>query len=351
MGKSKSRKNITIKDVAAACGVSYQTVSRVINKAPNVKPALREKIERAIEELGYAPNLSARRMGGQRSYLIMAINDRARTIDNWRAGRGNDWVDQMLHGGLLACEEHGYRLVFELIDTEPPKAGRQLDAALSSLRPDGVILTPPHSANQDLVEILERHAIPFARIGAAKGGSGINVSMDDRAAAAEAVRHLVAFGHDKIAFVAGSEEYLVSQQRMDGFRDAMNEAGLPVPAAYLQPGDFSFDAGKAAGQALLELPDPPTAVIASNDEMAFGLLHIAAEMDVSVPDQLALISFDDTPGTRFTVPPLTAINQPIAAMVDKAATELIAAKGDPQARSDHVLPFALIARESTGRRQ
>ena len=122
---SKNR-NVTIEDVAKAVGVSRQTVSRVINKGPNVKSAVREKVEAAIAELGYVPNLSARRMGGGRSFLILAVNDRQRTIENWSAGRGNDWVDQMLYGGMTECEKHGYHLLFELIDTEHEKAPQQI---------------------------------------------------------------------------------------------------------------------------------------------------------------------------------------------------------------------------------
>ncbi|QYU69142.1 LacI family transcriptional regulator [Leptolyngbya sp. 15MV] len=135
------KSTVTIEDVAERVGVSRQTVSRVINKGPNVKPAVRDRVEAAIAELGYVPNLSARRMGGGRSYLILAVNDRQRTIENWQAGRGNDWVDQMLYGGMTECEAHGYHMLFELIDTDPDKAPEQLAKAVSSLRPDGVILT------------------------------------------------------------------------------------------------------------------------------------------------------------------------------------------------------------------
>lgn len=345
----RKTKSTTLKDVAAICGVSYQTVSRVINNAPSVKTEVRQRVQAAVEELGYVPNLAARRMGGNRSYLIIAINDRARTLDNWRVGRGNDWVDQMLYGAMMECEEHGYRMLFELVDTETCAATKQLERALSSLKPDGVILTPPHNENQELADLLSRSGTPFARIGSSRHEDGINVLMDDKAAAKAAADHLINLGHRRIAFISGSPEYLASKLRLEGYREAMASEGLSIDPAWEQPGDFSFDAGKTAAKALFNTDNPPTAIIASNDEMAFAVLHVANGKNITVPDQLSVISFEDTPGVRFSVPPLTAIRQPTAAMSAHAARELIAAKGHLAEGADHLLAFELIVRETTGR--
>lgn len=349
MTNRRKAKSTTLKDVAAVCGVSYQTVSRVINNAPNVKTEVRQRVQAAVEELGYVPNLAARRMGGNRSYLILAINDRARTLDNWEVGRGNDWVDQMLYGAMMECEAHGYRMLFELVDTEPSAAAKQLTGALSSLKPDGVILTPPHNENQELADLLAKTGTPFARIGSSRHEDGINVLMDDKAAAKAATDHAIALGHKRIAFISGSPEYLASKLRLEGFREAMSAASLPIDPAWEQPGDFSFDSGKTAARALLDTDTPPTAIIASNDEMAFAVLHEANGKNIAVPRHLSVISFEDTPGVRFSVPPLTAIRQPTAAMSARAARELIAAKGHLPDATDHLLAFELIVRETTGR--
>lgn len=337
---------ITIEDVARAAGVSRQTVSRVINRKPGVKPAVRERIEDAISELGYVPNLAARRMGGARSFLIMAINDRARTIENWTAGRGNDWVDQMLHGGMLACEERGYHMLFELVDTEHDEAVRQVGRILTSLQPDGIILTQPHSENAKLAEMLRERGRPFARIALPNPDiPSLAVHFDDAAAARACVDHLRDLGHQRIAFIAGNSTYQGSLDRRHGFTAAMDEAGLTGQVGEC---DFSFEKAAEWTRAALAGDDAPTAFIAENDEMAFAVLKVADELGLSVPEQLSLISFEDTPGARFSVPPLTAIRQPTAAMIGRACEVLIDANGKTEIEGDHVLPFELRVRETTG---
>ena len=338
---------VTIEHVASAAGVSRQTVSRVINDGPNVKPAVRTRILAAIDALGYVPNLAARRMGGARSYLILAINDRQRTIHNWQSGLGNDWVDQMLCGGMLTCEARGYHMLFELVDTDHTSARKQVERALAALRPDGVMLTPPHTANATLTQMLRDRGIPFGRIGAAPSDDGINVYMDDGAAAGEATQHLIDLGHRRIAFISGSEAYAASDARLGGYRSAMEQAGIAIVAEHIEHGDFSFASGVAAMDRLFALPQPPSAVIASNDEMAFAALHVASANGRSVPADLSVISFDDTPGVRFSVPPLTAIRQPIADLAARVSGLLIDAANGEDSRGNYQLPFELVIRSTT----
>lgn len=343
-----TKQSVTIRDVAADIGVSHQTVSRVINNGPNVKPDMRKLVEDAIERLGYVPNLSARRMRGSRSFLILAINDRQRTYDNWRAGRGNDWVDQMLFGGMTECELQGYHMVFKPIDTQSDLAEKQLSKVITELRPDGVILTPPHSENQDLADLLKADGIAFARLGSGTKCDGINIAMDDCAAAVAATEHLISLGHRKIGFVSGRAEYLASKERLEGFRQAMSQGKLAIDKEWEQPGDFSFASGESAADKLLSLDNRPTAIIASNDEMAFAVLHKANQHGISVPDALSVVSFDDTPGVRFSVPPLTAIRQPIAEMAARAASELMSADAKDLHGLEITLPFKFIIRGTTG---
>lgn len=340
---------ITIKDVAAEAGVSLQTVSRVINDGPNVTPALRARVTEAVAKLGYVPSLAARRLGGSRSYLILAFNDERPTLEGWQSRRGNDWVDQMLFGGMLKCAEHGYRMLFELVDSHSDQLEVQVQAALSALHPDGVILTPPHSDDARITSLLERGGIPFARLGSRREGEGYAVFMDDEAAARTATDYLLDIGHRRIGYVQGHPGYAISEDRLRGFRNAVEARGLSVAPDYLQPGDFTYEAGIAAMHALARLAVPPTAVLASSDEMALGVLHAAAPLGFDVPRDLSVVSFDDTPTVRMSIPSLTAVRQPIAAMTAKAAELLIQAKAKgPSADMRHLLPFEFVVRDASG---
>lgn len=338
--------SITIVDVARAAGVSRQTVSRVINRRPGVKPEVRARIDAAIEQLRYVPNLSARRMGGGPSYLILAINDRERTLENWRAGRGNDWVDQMLFGGMTACEAHGYHMMFELIETTPGVARRALASTLAALRPDGVILTPPHSENPELVELLRERGIACATIGARGQPDCVNVAMDEEGAAREATRHLLALGHRRIAFLAGSSDYGNSALRRRGFEAALAQGDMGNSGITVR-GDFHFDRAARAIRELLEGPDRPSAILSENDEMSFAVLHVASRLGLAIPSDLSLVSFEDTPGVRFSVPPLTAIRQPTAAMIGQACEKLIAIRSGEDAHGHYILPYELVVRSTT----
>lgn len=341
---------VTIRHVAEAAGVAVKTVSRVMNGEPNVTQDLQDRVMKAVEALGYVPSMAARRMGGSRSYLLVALNDRENTINNWRSGRGNDWIDQMLHGAMLTCEAHGYRMLFELVEAGSPDLDRKVVAILSALQPDGIILTPPHSQNLALVELLTRRKVPFVRMGVQSEGVGFGVFMDDRAAAREATRLLVDLGHRRIGFIAGSPRFEASRQRQEGYGDALAQAGVALDDALIAPGDFTFESGVAAAEALLSRADRPTAILASNDEMALAALHVASRLEIAVPD-LSLVSFDDTPGTRLSVPGLTSVRQPISEMAAKAAELLIGvSKTGETDPSDHLLAFRLEIRGSTAPR-
>ena len=336
----------TIEDVARAAGVSRQTVSRVINRQKSVSPAARDAVERAIAELGYTPNQAARRMGGARSHLIMAINDRARTIENWTAGRGNDWVDQMLYGGMLACEARGYHMLFELVETEPAEAVRQVGGIVVGVQPDGMILTQPHSENEALCGMLRERGRPFVRIGMPlEAIDAPSVHMDEVGAAQAAFAHMVGHGHRHIAVLAGDPRYRTSLARREGYAAAVEEAGLEL---LIEEAGFSFDRAAQIAEDWFAAGDHPTAIIAENDEMAYGVMHAARRHGIDIPGQLSLISFEDTPGARFSMPPLTAIRQPTAQMIARACEMLMDAAEGATIAGDHALPFDLIERETTG---
>jgi LacI family transcriptional regulator len=343
----RRKQSITIKHVAADAGVSLQTVSRVINKEPNVRPEMEQRVRASIEKLGYVPSIAAQRMGGSRSYLIVTINDRERTIDDWRERQGTDWVDQMMLGGMLKCAEYGYRLLVELVDTHSDHIERELLGALAALRPDGVILTPPHSENPRITQLLEERGISFARIGSLEGGPGFALTMDDERAARLATEHMISLGHRRIGFIAGPSDYVLSGWRVNGWRTTMEAARLGTDGL-LAEGDFTSPSGKRAAAELLEGRDPPTAIVASNDRMAIAALEVARARGLDVPGDLSLISFDDAPSVRLTHPPLAAIVQPISEVTAKAV-ELIIGElaGREKPGEPIVIPAHLVLRSST----
>ena len=344
---ARKRQAVTIKHVAADAGVSLQTVSRVINDEPNVRPAMKERVQASIDKLGYVPSIAAQRMSGSRSYLILAINDRDLTIADWRAREGRDWVDQMLLGGMLTAARYGYRMLIELVDTHSDHVERELGAAIAALQPDGVILTPPHSENPLITSLLAERGIPFARIGSVKEGPGVPITMGDTHNARLATDHLIELGHERIGFIAGPEEFSLSQRRIDGWRGAMEDAGFSHEGL-CERGDFGFDSGAKAAADLLGRADRPTAIIASSDQMALATLETARRLGLAVPRELSLVSFDNSPIVRFTQPSLTAVDQPIAATASRAVELLIGAR-------KHALPVKpvsvvgeLVVRGSTG---
>jgi LacI family transcriptional regulator len=345
---AKRRQSITIKHVAADAGVSLQTVSRVINNEPNVRPAMKARVQAAIDKLGYVPSIAAQRMSGSRSYLILAINDRDRTIAEWQARQGGDWVDQMLLGGMLKCAEHGYRMIFELVDTHNDHVERELSACIAALQPDGIILTPPHSENALITDLLAEKKIPFARIGSVAPGPGMAMTMGDEESACLATLYLIELGHRHIGFIAGSEEYSLSNRRIDGWRRAMTMAGLDEDGLCVR-GDFSYDSGAQSAGILLKRAVRPTAIIAGNDQMTLATLDVATAMGLKVPHDLSLISFDNSPVVQFTEPKLTAIDQPIAATFSEAVELLILNGNAPDHPQPVLVEGRLVERGSTAR--
>lgn len=343
---ARMRKTVTIRDVADDAGVSLQTVSRVVNGGPNVRPQMRDKVRAAIERLGYVPSLAAQRMSGSRSYIILAINDRERTLADWRERRGTDWVDQMLLGGILTCSQHGYRMMVELIDTHSDHVERELGAAISALQPDGVILTPPHSENRLITQLLATRDIPFARIGSNAPGPGIALTMGDDGAAHLAANHLIGLGHRAIGMITGPASYSLSEWRIEGWKRALAEHGLRHEGL-LEVGDFGYESGTRAARALMDRNPALTAIIASSDQMTLAALEVARDRGLQVPRDLSLVSFDNTPIVRFSQPPLTAIDQPIAETVSRAVEHLIARGEDSDADAVIEVAAALVERSST----
>ena len=343
--------SVTIYDVAAQAGVSIKTVSRVMNAEPNVRSATREQVVAAAEALGYHPNLSARSLAGSRSFVIAAFVDAALTIDQWRSDRGANYLTRIQLGATTQCREAGYHFIVELIDQDTPRVRQEVRSLLAALQPDGVILTPPSSDDEIVLEILRDSATPYVRLGPERdGGGGLRMKMDDRAAARGMTEHLIGLGHQRVAFIVGDPRYGASHARLEGFRQAMAARGLPAPEAMIRQGDFTFQSGVEAAKALIASAEPATAIFASNDDMALGCLSALGEAGLATPGDISVAGFDDSSGARFSRPQLTTLRQPLAEMAAFATRMLIQGEVTPDCDKDAALdlpPFELVKRRST----
>ncbi|MEL6531088.1 MAG: substrate-binding domain-containing protein, partial [Pseudomonadota bacterium] len=243
--------------------------------------------------------------------------------------------------------KHGYRMMVELIDTHSDHVERELGAAIAALQPDGVILTPPHSENEQITKLLAQRNIPFARIGSTEDGPGVRLTMGDEDAAYQATARLIELGHTRIGMIAGPRRYSLSGWRITGWRRALQDHDLD-PEGLFERGDFGYESGTQAARALLDRDPDLTAIIGSSDQMTLAALEVARDRGLHVPRDISLISFDNTPIVRFSQPPLTAVDQPIAETVSAAVEELIRLrKSDPHPGVIDV-KAGLVERASTG---
>lgn len=303
-----------IEDVAKRAGVSIKTVSRVVNMEPNVRSTTRERVLTAIAELNYQPNSSARSLAGNRSYLIGLL------YDNPSA----NYVIDVQGGVLKRCRKEGYDLLIHPCDYRDPKLDSDILRLLRQTRIDGVILTPPLSDLPSVAEILDKQEIPYVRLSPADYQHGSpSVHTDDQRAAMAMTQHLLGLGHRRIAFIAGHPDHRAVAQRQDGFREAMKAAGLRVTRHTVAQGYNSFESGVTCARQLLARNPRATAIFASNDDMAAGVIRVAHEQGLSIPGDLSVAGFDDSPVASQIWPALTTVRQPVQAMADSAAGLLV----------------------------
>ena len=336
------KQHVTIKQVANLAGVSQMTVSRVVNKQGLVKETTRLKVQKAIDELNYRPNLNARRLASGKALFIGLV------YHNPSPG----YLTKILVGGLSACRENGHHLVLEDLGQHMPfEEPKKTAEALARTGLDGVIVTPPLSDVSEFVGTLDQLGLPVIRIAARDIKTDkLHVSMDDEAAVTEIVNHIISYGHKDIAFIRGPENHPSTHHRFAGYKCAMKDNGLDVVADYIKGGDFTYKSGLDAALALLNSSKPPTAIYASNDDMAAGAVTAAYMRGLTVPKDLSVAGFDDTEIATNIWPQLTTIRQPISDMSARAV-KLLAAQihGEEDMKSlKAILDFELIERDSIG---
>ncbi|WP_420145612.1 LacI family DNA-binding transcriptional regulator [Sphingobium sp.] len=305
---------LTINDIASMAGVSKKTVSRVINRSPLLNQETRDKVEAIIRETGYVPNPQARALALGRNFLIGLIYDNPNV----------QMILSMQKGILEALHGTEFELVIRPVDRGSNLVMDDIRSFVTRQRLFGVVILPPMSENDALARMLDEEGCRYVRMGSAVLDDAEHmVASNDREAVADAVRHLIAQGHRRIGLIAGPHGFRSAQERRDGFELALAEAGISLPRSLIADGQYTFESGLSASESLLDLSPRPTAIFASNDEMAAGVLYAARLRGISVPDELSIIGFDDTPVTTRVWPPLTTVRWPIVAMGRAAALKLI----------------------------
>lgn len=329
---------VRIEDVAKAAGVSIKTVSRVLNDEPNVTERTRAKVQAAVAELHYRPLPSARILAGRRSYLI------AMPFDN----PSNNYLMEVEMGILDACRTQHYHLMLAPVRHGGPELVAEIESLTIQLQVDGLVLTPPITDEPEVLARLQALRIPYAGISAREENRGIGVVLDERGAVRAMMAHLISLGHRRIAHIVGHPDHGASAWRLDGYREALERAGLPFDPELVVQGEFSYESGHAAALHLLGMPLRPTAIFAANDDMAAGAVCAVSEYGLSVPGDVSVCGFDDTPIARHIHPSLTTVRQPMREMGRLAALELLSEIRTPGSGKIIDVPYALQLRRSTG---
>jgi LacI family transcriptional regulator len=331
---------VTIEDVAELAKVSIKTVSRVLNNESHVRADTVERVREAIRALNYKPNPFARSLAASRAFVVGLLYDNP----------SSSYVINIQLGALKVCDVHNYDLLIHPCDNDHPGLADELNQLVRTSKVDGFLLTPPISDSQAIVASLDASRIPHVRIapGDRSATHGI-VLTNDFDVSVEMTRHLASLGHRRIAFIKGEPGHLAQAERYHGFVRGMRDAGLAVDESLVGQGHNTFDSGIRCAEALLRLPDRPTAIFAANDEMAVGVMRVARLHGLEVPADLSVAGFDDAPIAEQIYPSLTTVRQPVRSMA-AAATELLLSqlRGNHANGTTPVIPSTLQVRESTG---
>ncbi|MDC7682721.1 LacI family DNA-binding transcriptional regulator [Asticcacaulis sp. BYS171W] len=339
------RKKATINDVASLAQVSKKTVSRVINNSPSVRAETREQVNAIINRIGFKPDPQARGLAFRRSFLLGLIydNPNAQYVVNIQAG-------------ILDCiRGSGTEIIVHPCDKNSDDFLEEIRDFVELQRLAGVILLPPIAENRQLLAMLDDLDVPYVRITAMHGAENTppilspQVVSRDRQGCLAAAEHLVELGHTRIGFISGPAGYASARERRQGFDEGLARHGLSLSDELITGGEYTFESGFEAARHLLALSPRPTAIFASNDEMAIGAYKAAAQLGLTIPDELSVIGYDDAPIASRITPGLTSVKAPIRD-IGRTAAETLISEEKPR-RNTTIFDTALIVRESTGPRE
>jgi len=342
MGKD-SRGSATINDVARLAGVSKRTVSRVINNSPKVNPDTREKIEKIIADLNYAPSKQARGLASSKSYLLGLLYDEP-----------NATVIHSVQKGILnACAKFGYELVVHPSSYDSDVLLKEVLSFIARSRVDGLIIMPPVSTSEPLIEALRELGVPYVRLAAkALDEPECMVVSNDRLAMQQVAELFVEKNCRDVGIVLGPAHRLASTERYEGLQAALAALGKTLRPEFVVQGDFTYEGAKKSAEKLLSGPERPDAVFASNDQMAIAVVHTAEDMGIKVPEDLLVVGYDDEPMATRIRPSLTSLKRPNEEMAREATLKLIHALGVETSRDPGVnfeYTPVLVRRQTTER--
>jgi len=331
----------TINDVADLAGVSKRTVSRVINRSSLVNEETRVRVQKVIEQLQFTPNRQARGLAASRSFLIGLVYD-VPTL----------FINNVQKGILSVCGDTGYELVVHACHIESDNLVDDIKRFVDSARLDGVVVLPPVSEIDGVAEMLNKAHCPFVQLSSDLSSEPWKqVVTNYRPAITDMTNHLVEHGHRNIGFISGPGGNVSSQKRQEAFAQALAHHDLSLPPNMVVEGAFTFESGIEAARKLLARKQRPTAIFAANDEMAFGVMHVANDMGLKIPDDLSLVGFDGTAFSSFVIPTLSTIRRQTNQMAQLGAQKLLALidEGPDAARGfETMVSPQFVPRKSTG---
>ncbi|HEY7347146.1 MAG TPA: LacI family DNA-binding transcriptional regulator [Ktedonobacterales bacterium] len=303
---------LTIQDIARLAGVSKATVSRVLNHKPDVDALTRQRVMRIMDEYAFVPSITASGLAGGRRGMIGVLVPAL----TWH------FIPEVVQGVAEVVERSAYELLLYSISQQENRKA-VLDRILDTKLTAGLLAVEPGSFVERLTQWAEGN-FPVVLIDDQHVPANTPwVGVDNRMGAAAAVRHLIGLGHRRIAHIRGPLQYQCSQERYQGYQQAMVEAGLALDPAFVLQGDFQVASGHACASTLLTLAERPSAIFAANDHMAWGVLEFAGAHGLRVPEDIAVVGFDDTPPSQYKHPPLTTVRQPFQEMGQRAAELLL----------------------------
>ena len=342
-----SKKPTTSQDVAKLAGVSRTTVSFVLNdvKGIQIRGDTRRKVLKAAEELKYVPNAAAQALARQRAKIIGLILTRSpHHIAN------DAFITQIVNGLLEVIHRHDMRLLLDIIEPEHQrKAYLQMARAK---RIDGILLSGPRS-DDDALKILGEEGFPTVLIGQLPGTGFCSVDVDNHAAAKNAVAHLVNLGHDRIACITNAHpSYTAAADRLAGYKDALDEAGLHFDESLVRYGDFDVESGYVQMFSLLEAGISFTSAFVASDTVALGAKAAIRDHGLNIPQDIALVGFDDLPFSQYTDPPLTTVHLPVVELAQQGCNMLIQIlQNEHHPSQQTILRTKLVIRKSCGAEQ